>query len=640
LAKLYIVSLAIFSFFRVILFTTEITRLNEDKADTFTILQAFIMGVRFDLVITSYILLLPAVLFSILYFLNKKYPFIEKAIFVYIFILSAIAFILSAVDIPYFNQFFSRLNIGALEWADSPSFVFKMVIQEPRYFLIFIPFIIVLFIFYKFLKSVFNKLNIVSNTKLYLKLLFTVLLLGGILIAMRGRFQLKSPIRVGTAYFSNNAFLNQLGLNPTYTFIRSYIDSKSSKNAKVDLMKEQEAIERVKLQLGILDSISDSPIARNIIPDSLSTNRPNVVIIMMESMSAAKMKRHGNNKNLAPFLDSLSYQSIYFENIFTAGIHTFNGVFSTLFSLPGLYRQHPLKDIRKYNGISNELKKHGYTTSYFTTHDGQFDNVEGFLKANSFDFVYSQDDYPQEEVKTTLGVPDDYLFRHAIPIIDDFAKESKPFFASFMTVSDHGPYYIPPYFTPKSKDIKDQIVEYADWSLQQFIYMASKKPWFDNTIFVFIADHGAPLTAYYDISLDYHHSPLIFYAPKILDKPASYENIGGQIDVFPTIMGMLNLAYINNTLGIDLLKEERPFIYFNADDKVGVIDEEYFYILKKGFDSQLFEYRNYNKVNLIDSFPSKAKEMDTYARSNMQVFQSMLSSNQTYVDKPIIVKVK
>ena len=140
-----------------------------------------------------------------------------------------------------------------------------------------------------------------------------------------------------------------------------------------------------------------------------------------------------------------------------------------------------------------------------------------------------------------------------------------------MTASDHGPYYLPDYYKPRNKDIKDQMVEYADWSLRKLISpWLLQKEWFSNTIFVFIADHGSPINAVYDIPLDYHHTPLVFYAPGIITEPVTFDCIGGQIDVFPTIMGILNQPYINNTLGIDLLSKS-PAVYLLSIMKINSV---------------------------------------------------------------------
>jgi phosphoglycerol transferase MdoB-like AlkP superfamily enzyme len=549
--------------------------------------------------------------------------------------LFTLAFAVCAADIPYFNQFFSRFSVGAFQWIDSPAFMFKMIFQEPRYFIIIVPLIVFLFLFYKLLRRIFKFSPEQSgNIHFSLKIIVSILFLGLIFIGIRGRIQEKSPIKVGTAYFSDNAFLNQLGLNPVFTLMRSYFDSLDEKNKSIAMIDDNLAIQNVRKYLKISQPIDDFPVARLVLPDSSGENRYNVVIVIMESMSAAKMERHGNTKHLTPFLDSLSHNSYYFENIYTAGIHTFNGVFSTLFSFPAIYRQNPMKEstMFKYNGIGNTLKKNGYSTTYFTTHDGQFDNIEGFLRANDFENIITLADYPSKEAKTTLGVPDDFMFEFSIPVIDNLYKENKPFFVAFMTASDHGPYYLPEYFKPKNQNIKDQMVEYADWSLRKFISLASTKEWFNNTLFVFVADHGAPINAVYDIPMDYHHTPLIIYAPGILKEARTFDCIGGQIDVFPTIMGILKQSYINNTLGIDLLSDTRPYIFINHEDKFGVIDQEYLLIMKNDNGKALYRYRNNDKKDYQNEQQQLLHEMEEYTISNLQVFQLLMQSEKRYIE--------
>jgi len=598
------------------------------ETDLATIFRAFIMGIRFDIVISGYILVLPALVVSVLAILRSSSRFVLRLVYLWIFILFSVAFMISAADIPYFNQFFSRFSMAAFEWIDHPGFVFDMIRQEPRYYLILVPFILVEILFYKLLKRIFLKRNPLSDSNnRWTTAAVSLLFLGIIFLGIRGRIEKKSPIRIGTAYFCNDAFLNQLGLNPVFTLMRSFLDDLDDNNATIHLMADEQALEIVRSNLGISDSLSASPIARKITVDSINPNPPNVVLVIMESMSAAKMTRHGNPNHLTPFLDSLSTQSLYFENIYTAGKHTFNGIFSSLFSFPALYRQHPMNNIRKQHGLGSIFHQQGYATVYFTTHDGQFDNVEGFLLANDFDRVVSQADYPADKIKTTLGVPDDYLFEFSMLIIDQMHKQGKPFFAAFMTASDHGPFYIPEYFTPQHEETRLGIVEYADWSLKQLIRMASGKPWFDNTIFVFVADHGAPLTATYDLSLDYFHSPLIFYAPKLFSEPETFDCIGGQIDLGPTLLGLLQLPYVNNSLGIDLLHESRPCIFINDDDKIGVLDKNFLLILNDKKETGLYDYPNHNTNNLIKEFPEKAKFMEDYAKANLQVFQWMINHN-------------
>ena len=629
--KLYVTALIAFSIFRVLLFLTEMNRISLAEDGISNILHAFVMGVRFDLVISGYILFLPILVLLVADILNIKSDRLNRVIHLFISFLFSMAFLICAADIPYFNQFFARFSVTAFEWMNSPMLILKMIAQEPQYFLFSIPAILLIIGFYRISKRILYQNNTSENWKWYIKIPVFILVLGVMFLGIRGRISKKSPIRIGTAYFCNNAFLNQLGLNPVFTLMKSFLESKDDRNKRIDLIDSELAKVKIRASLGVIGNKYTSPIAREVVFDSLPKSKPNVVVILMESMSAAKMKRHGNKKDLTPFLDSLSNQSIYFENIYTDGKHTYNGIFATLFSYPTIFRQHPMKQIRRYNGIAQSLKSHDYHSIYFTTHDGQFDNIEGFLVGNGFDEVISQNDYPYQEVKTALGVPDDFMLSYSIPILNALAEKDQPFLSVFMTASDHGPYYIPEYFTPKAEDIKDQIVQYADWSLKQFIETSSKQSWFDNTIFVFLADHGAAVRTDYDIPLDFHHTPLIYYAPDLLDSTYAVDKIGGQIDVFPSIMGLLEFPYVNNTFGIDLFKEEREYIVINDDDKVGVLDNEFFLIMRTGEESKLYKYRNRDKQDHAGSNKDKVEEMENYAKSILQVHQDMIANNETFV---------
>ncbi len=632
--KIYILVLSIFSIFRIILFVNELNRLDFGAVEISTIMQAFLMGVRFDTVITGYIMLLPALVLFIMEIARKKNSVVMNVIFYWIFILFSVAFMIAAADVPYFHQFYDRFSIGAFEWIENFGFVVSMIVQEPQYVLFTIPFFVLDIIFFIILKRIFKNKKETGSVNIAFNIVVSVLFLGLMFLGVRGRIEKKSPIRVGTAYFCDVPFLNKLGLNPVFTLMRSFLDSTKSENAVVNLMEKDIAESKIKAQLNIKTAKYKSAIARDVKYDTTLQNKPNIVFIIMESMTAAKMTRHGNTHNLTPFLDSISYNSLYFENVYSAGKHTFNGIFSTLFSFPALYRQHTMKVIRQYDGIGETLLKNGYSTTYFTTHDSQFDNVEGFLRANNFKNIISQKDYPMSEVKTTLGVPDDYMFRYSIPVINDLAKQQKPFFVAMMTASDHGPFYIPSYFKPHNEDVNLQIVEYADWSLRQFIKLASKQAWFDNTIFMFVADHGAPLFAKYDIALNYFHVPLIIYAPKLLTNHKSYKQIGSQIDIFPTIMGLIKQNYINNTLGIDLLSENRKYAVINDDDKIGILDTTFLCIMKdNGKKLELYKYRNHDKHNYFSEHKNKAKEMADFAKANMQIHQNMILKKTTSLNE-------
>ena len=299
------------------------------------------------------------------------------------------------------------------------------------------------------------------------------------------------------------------------------------------------------------------------------------------------MERYGDKRGLTPFLDSLAGQATCFDRFYSAGTHTNHGLYATLYGYPAMMKKNLMKGavIPFYTGLPCILQENGYRTLFFMTHESQYDNMNGFLRSNGYDEIYAQENYPSEKVVNSFGVQDDFLYEYAIPVLTERSASVQPFFATLLSISNHPPYIIPPYFKPHSKETEEQIVEYADWSLRKFMDEASRQPWYENTIFVFLADHGKLVgSPKSDMPLTYHHIPLIIYEPG--QSPRKLEVLGGQIDVGPTILGMLGISYINNMFGIDLFRQNRSCILFTSDDAVSCMDRDYFYIYRPGDEQE------------------------------------------------------
>ena len=570
-------------------------------------------------------------LFVSLFFKPNKHLF--NGVYWYLCVVYAISFFISAADIPYFNQFFKHVNASVWNWFDEPSFVLKMVCSEPTYFVYFFVFAAVVFAFawllkrlkVKFLESQKETIDR-SALRIGTVALTFGLLIGLCLMGIRGRLGQKSPVRIGTAYFCNDPFLNQLGLNPTYVLIRTTANMSKESRQKIQLIDEETALHRVREEFGInTDTLQYiSPIAR-FVPKADTVRQKNVVVIMMESMASHFVA----DTALTPFLNTLISKSLYFPNGYSAGIHTMNGVYGTLFSYPALMNQHPFKtgDIVTYESWPTVMKQNGYTTFYFTTHDEQFDNIGGYMSANNMEFVYSEKDYPSNEVRSNLGVVDDYMFRFSMPKLAETAQENKPFFAAFLTASNHAPHIVPEYFTPKQADLRYQVIEYSDYALQLFFEQAQQQPWYNNTIFALVGDHGAGNNDY-DVSLAYHHVPIIIYDPTN-ETPHVNHAMAGQIDIFPTVMGILGFSYVNNTFGIDLLKEKRPMIFFSSDDAYCCVDSADYYVCRNDGGESLYSYNSENKENTITFQSEKAEKMRDYARCMIQAAQQVVWQKQT-----------
>lgn len=633
----YVLGLLFFFAFRLILLVQQVDLFNIEAQNMPLLKQALKIGFQFDGVIMGYILALPFLVLTIFSFTKwKSQSIVWGNRFILLLIL--IAFLISSADIPYFDYNFARISAVIFEWISDTGIILSMIMEEPTY-LVYTLVFVVSYAFYFIASKLFLRENkavqasiknkyvrLISNISLSLIVIFMIFL------SMRGR--LNSPIRINHAFFCNHSFFNQLGLNPTFTLLKSL-----KQNASIKVLDDQVAVSNSQAFLGIEQAFIPSlPISRKIESDSGRTEA-NVVVVIMESMSADKLTQFGNSKKLTPFLDSLASASLNFKNIYSAGRHTCDGIFATLYSYPTVLRERPMSAVKlnHFSSLPEVFKANDYTTRYFTSHSETFDNVGVFLPQNNIDRLFSQKDYDSKLINNSFGIPDHVLFDYALKEMDALHQQQEQFFTTVMTISDHGPYVIPPNiaFEAHSEDIKDQIVEYADWSIAQFINKAKSKAWFENTIFVFVADHGMiNQNSVYEVPLALHHIPLMIYAPNPdLITPKDIVDFGNQTDVLPTLAGILDLEYTNNTFGVDLLKQQRPYAYFSSDDKLGCIDDQYYYIYRTNGEASLHQYRTQNPANMIKEFPEIAKSMKNYVVSMTQASKWMISNGKTSIKK-------
>lgn len=333
-------------------------------------------------------------------------------------------------------------------------------------------------------------------------------------------------------------------------------------------------------------------------------------------------------------------QAYYCEDPFySSGIHTNHGIYSTLYSFPAIMKRNAMKGsvIPVYSGLPTVLQENGYCNLFFMTHESQYDNMNAFLRTNGFDEIYAQENYPSEKVVNSFGVQDDFMYQYALPILNERAGTGNPFFSVLLSISNHPPYVIPPYFHPHSDVLEEQIVEYADWSIRQFMQAAEKQPWFDNTIFVFLGDHGKMVgTPECEMPQSYNHIPLMIYGKDI--KPGVYDGFGGQVDVSPTLLGLLNISYLQNNFGVNLLEEERPCMFFTADNLIGARDSVNMFIYSPD-SQQEFKYKlEEGKLHAATGTDEEAfRNLKDYCFSMLQSTESLVKEHKT-LDKVSVKK--
>ncbi len=640
----YLQGIVLFTLLRIVLLIIEVREIEKIEGNKLgIILKAFANGFRFDTVVSCYILLIPFIILTIAAFRNIQHVDGNLRLYKIVNTIILIGYIISlfawSSDIPYYHYFGMRLNAFAVSRFNHPEYILKMMTRDPINLVSLIVCAAVCFLYARLLRKLrINYLSkavhlITSGTYFRKTILPSLVFILVFLIGIWGTLR-PQPLQAKDAVVCDDcvSLPNQLGLNPLFTFVLSVFDQYDEKNNKLILMDENLALKNVRQYLSIPSNEKfDSPIARSISATD-SVRDYNIVIVLMESMSADFLGRFGNRDNLTPHIDSLANQGWSFDHFYSSGMHTYQGIFSTLFGLPCVLRHHPMLDqeITSYSGLPNYLHAAGYQTSYFTTHEGYRDNVEKFLPANNFENFYSLEDYPKDEIEGVYGVPDHWLFHFMIDQSREMHEEGKPFFSVIMTGSNHPPYELPQNcsFVPDAENEREQMVQYADWSIGEFLNEVKSQPWFGKTVFVFLGDHGMALDKTYDVSLSFHHIPCIFYAPEILNEAKVFDQLGGQIDLTATIMGILNQPFVNNTLGIDLLKESRPFIFFSEDDKIACMNEQYIYALRNSEVETLYHYPDADLKNYLEENASLVNDMRTYLKSMMQTSMWMMKNKK------------
>ena len=634
LLSVHLVALLFFFGLRVALFIATDYDFPKEISEDYALQSvAFLRGLWFDNVIACYILLLPLAVFWIAGWFGYTARWLYRSSALFFIFFYSLCFIISAANIPYFAYFFKPINSSIFNWFDYAGTTAGMVFGETSYYLPIALGLTAIAAFAYITLRLSRTFFLLSRppANRWKAAAFTFVagaaLIGLCFFGIRGR-RGYNPIKVSQAYYCNDAFLNQLGINPVFNLMTSAIDDNRKENRLLHLMAEDEAIARVQTLLGRKGMDGISPIARRVEADSLPTRR-NVVVILMESMSAHLMQTFGHETSLTPFLDSLWQQSLSFSHFYSSGIHTNHGMYSSLYSFPAMMKRNAMKGsvIPVYSGLPTVLKENGYHNMFFMTHESQYDNMNAFFRTNGFDDIYSQENYPADKVVNGFGVQDDFLFQYALPVLDRQAQSGQSFFSVLLTISNHPPYIIPPYFHPRSRTTEEQIVEYADWSIRNFMTEALKRPWADNTLFVLLGDHGKLVgTPECESPQSYNHIPLMIYgrdiAPRIVDA------YGGQVDLAPTLLGLLGIGYVQNDFGMDLLKEKRPYMYFTADNLIGVRDSSRLFLYFPDTQQEI-RYRTEGMTVQTAEDDPVFRDMKQYGFAMLQCAEVLVQRQQT-----------
>jgi len=596
--------------------------------------SAFVLGLRYDLRMVCIACLVLFLLGTIrpLHPLDKKWgnriSFWIWTLFIIVF---AIFYVVDFANYAYLSQHFTASLLNYLQDAKISMGMVWQTYHVGWILLILLAAIagLLALIRLTYNTTLSKQKNATRGSRIFWGIAFFLLLVIGILgrpIYRPGIF----PLRWSDAFALGNDYESTVALNP----FQSFFSSLQFRQSMPDANKVRAGYPWTAAYLGVTSpDTSNLNFERDVQqqPGKI-TGQPNVVLVICESFSGYKSSMYGNPLNTTPFFNSLCDKGIFFNRCFTPSYGTARGVWAALTGIPDVELANTSSRNPAYvdqHTIINNFT--GYDKYYFIGGSTSWANIRGLLTNNINDVhLFEQQDYDVPKIDV-WGISDKNLFLQADKIL---AKQQKPFFAVIQTADNHRPYTIPDEDKAafKSNTVALDSVKkygfesvdeynafrYTDFSYQKFIEAASKQPYFNNTIFVFVGDHGIRgdagnmmPRAWTDQGLTAEHVPLLFYAPGML-KPQKPSLIASQVDVLPTIAGLCGIAYTNTALGQDLLDSSliktggngKCAVIFDPELKrIGVIQNDYYYSygIQNSSPEQICSIANNNKVQLTDS---------------------------------------
>jgi phosphoglycerol transferase MdoB-like AlkP superfamily enzyme len=358
---------------------------------------------------------------------------------------------------------------------------------------------------------------------------------------------------------SDNRVANELALNGVSSFFRAARTSELPYPAYYPTRDSRANFEVLTSFLaregGRLTRLEQGRLTRHFAADTHGLGKLNVVVIAEESFGAEFSRLYGSEHDLTPNFDRYARQSLWFRHMYASGTRTVRGLEAIATSFPpipsvSILRRLNNEGIATWGGVMRQL---GYDTSFLYGGYGYFDNMNYFFSHNGFT-VLDRSSIEHIRFENIWGVSDEDLFDRALGYYDERHAGGRPFFSIVMTTSNHKPFSfregVPG--VPAQGGGRAAGVRYADFALGYFLEEARQHAWFDDTLFVVVADHGARVYGKADIPLRQYEIPMMFYAPAHV-QPRMVETLTTQIDIAPTVLGLLGLEYEAPFFGTNVL---------------------------------------------------------------------------------------
>ena len=546
--------------------------------------------------------------FALMLFLPKQRLKIRNSLYFTTLFLYVLLIIFNAVSEYFFyNEFGVRYNFIAVDYLIYTTEVIGNIMESypiiPLFTAIFVVTGLATWWIYKKTKDSLLQLpNLVQ--KLTLLGVFAVLL--GISLSFAEKINLKK----------GNIFQQEIAANGMVKFYEAF------SNNTLDFFTFYPTVDQNTAEKNTLLPLGTTTLNRTITSDKPELQK-NVVLISIESLSAAYMKAYGYEESVTPFLDQLAQKSLFFTNLYATGNRTVRGLEALTLCIPPTAGESVIKREKENKNkftTGSVFKSKGYSVKYLYGGYSYFDNMKDFYGGNGYEIV-DRDNFTPEEITfaNVWGVCDEDMAKKAISEMNKDYKAGKPFFHHWMTVSNHRPFTYPEGKIDIPADSKSRKggVKYTDYSIMKFFEMAQKQPWFKNTVFVIVADHCSSSAGKTELPMDKYRIPAMIYSPEFV-APQKFSQVTSQIDVMPTVLGLLNFKYQSKFLGQDVFsKNFVPRAYIATYQDLGFIKDNYltvisptknikqYQLVQKPNTNTTTEFNIYYTENLLQDNPRK-----------------------------------
>ena len=507
-------------------------------------------GLTLDLSTALYFLILPFLLVMVsIFWANQK---ILHAILKVYGAIVACAFALAFVADTCLYEFWQfKLDASCLQYLETPSEAMASVSTSYMVLRVIVFFLVAAMIFLPYglaVRSIRTQSSLLTDKKSALVgLLAGILLVPVIVIGIRGGLA-ESTTNIGQVYYSQTPFLNHSAVNPVFSFLSSMEKTASS----VPEYRFMDDDERARLMEGLFPTESIG------IDTLLHTNRPNIIVILLESCGGIFTEDIGGRKEIMPRLNRLVHEGVYFSQFYANSYRTDRGTLCTWSGFPSFPTSSVMKmpsKTRFLPGLAKSLRKAGYQTGYLYGGDINFTNMRSYLVTIGFDKLHWMNDYSTEERKTAKwGVRDDITFATLYEDVMHF-KPDGHYLIGYSTLSSHEPWDVP---THELEEEIPNAFNYLDKCIGDFIEKVRKTPQWNDLLVVMLPDHGY---SYFGVGEEHEmhdHVPMLWLGGA-LKEPRRIDVLCNQTDLPATLLGQLGLPHDDFIFSRDVMSSNYTY---------------------------------------------------------------------------------